>query len=83
MANAAGQGSWKRSDHEIAGVKVQVKRGGKGAPVLVLHNDFGMPDTSAFLDSLAASHDVIVPTHPGWGKDSTVALNGWRRRSRR
>lgn len=68
MAKAAGQVSWKRSEHEIAGVKVQVKRGGKGAPILVLHNDFGMPDKSPFLDALAASYDVIVPTHPGWGQ---------------
>ena len=67
MAKAAGPVSWTQTEHEIAGVKVQVKRGGKGSPVLVLHHDFGMPDSSPFLDGLAAKHDVIVPTHPGWG----------------
>ncbi len=67
MAKAAGQIAWKQSGHEIAGVKLQVRRAGKGAPVLVLHHDFGMPEKSPFLDALAAKYDVIVPTHPGWG----------------
>jgi pimeloyl-ACP methyl ester carboxylesterase len=68
MPITAGQVAWKQSEHEIAGVKLQVRRAGKGPPVLVLHHDFGMPETSAFLDALAAKHDVIVPTHPGWGQ---------------
>lgn len=57
------------TQHEIAGIKLQVRRGGKAgaSPVLVLHHDFGMPAASPFLDGLAAHHDVIVPTHPGWG----------------
>ena len=67
MAKAVGQISWKHSEHEIAGVTLQVRRAGKGAPILVLHHDFGMPAKSPFLDAIAAKYDVIVPTHPGWG----------------
>ena len=67
MAKSAAQVAWNHTDHEIAGVKVHVQRAGKGPPVLVLHHDFGFPTTPAFLDGLAAKHDVIVPTHPGWG----------------
>ena len=66
MAKSTERVSWTRSEHEVAGVKVQVKRAGKGAPLLVLHHDFGMPENSPFLDGLAARYDVIVPTHPGW-----------------
>ena len=58
---------WSQSTPAIAGIAAQVKRAGKGNPVMVLHHDFGMPDNSAFLDGLAVMHDVIVPTHPGWG----------------
>lgn len=67
MTKSAEQISWKQNEHEIAGVKVQVRRAGKGQPLLVLHHDFGMPEKSPFLDGLAATYDVIVPTHPGWG----------------
>ena len=68
MAKAADKVTWTHREHDIAGVQVQVRRAGEGAPVLVLHHDFGMPATSAFLDALAAKYDVIVPNHPGWGQ---------------
>jgi pimeloyl-ACP methyl ester carboxylesterase len=68
MAKVADKVTWDLTEHEIAGVKIQVRRAGKGAPVLVLHHDFGMPARSAFLDALAASHHVMVPNHPGWGQ---------------
>ena len=68
MATTVAKISWTETEHEIAGIKVQLKRAGKGAPVLVLHHDFGMPQQSPFLDALAAKYDVIVPNHPGWGQ---------------
>jgi pimeloyl-ACP methyl ester carboxylesterase len=66
-AKAVGTVNWTELEHEVAGTRLQVRRAGKGAPLVVLHHDFGMPAKSAFLDGLAAKYDVIVPNHPGWG----------------
>jgi pimeloyl-ACP methyl ester carboxylesterase len=60
--------TWTDSTQEIAGTKMHVSRAGAGKPVLVLHHDIGTLDHLPFYDSLAATHDVIVPHHPGWGK---------------
>jgi pimeloyl-ACP methyl ester carboxylesterase len=58
---------WAENTIEIAGTKIHVTRGGKGAPALVLHRDTGTIERSSFHDELAKSADVIVPHHPGWG----------------
>jgi pimeloyl-ACP methyl ester carboxylesterase len=67
---------WAESTIEIAGTKIHVTRGGKGAPALVLHRDTGTIERSSFHDELAKSADVIVPHHPGWGHS---ARPGWLR----
>jgi pimeloyl-ACP methyl ester carboxylesterase len=45
----------------------------------VLHHDIGTLDTLAFYDALTASHDVIVPDYPGWGKSPRLE---WMRHPR-
>jgi pimeloyl-ACP methyl ester carboxylesterase len=60
--------AWTDSVKEIAGCKLHLSRGGKGAPVLVLHHDIGTVDRLPFYDALAAKFDVLVPHHAGWGK---------------
>ena len=64
----ASKPSWAERTIETAGVKLYLKRAGKGSPLVVLHHDFGTPDQAELYDQLAASHDVIVPHHAGWGK---------------
>ena len=61
---------WTERTIDAAGLKLHLARAGKGAPLVVLHHDFGTPDTTALYDELAASYDVIVPHHAGWGKSS-------------
>jgi pimeloyl-ACP methyl ester carboxylesterase len=60
----------KRSEQavEVAGINLHYTRGGKGSPLVVLHHDIGTLDTLALYDTLAKTHDVIVPHYPGWGK---------------
>ena len=58
---------WSSSVVSVACTDIHIRRGGKGAPVVVLHRDIGTPDNLAFFDKLAAYHDVIVPNHPGYG----------------
>jgi len=58
----------KESYETIAGCKVQMLRGGKGAPLLFLHGGGGAGVWLPFFKSLAEKFDVIVPEHPGFGR---------------
>lgn len=62
--------TWTERTIEAAGCKLHVARAGKGAPLVVLHHDFGTPDKTELYDELAQSYDVIVPHHAGWGKST-------------
>jgi len=59
---------WTDSKYRLDGTKLHLSRGGKGKPVLVLHHEIGTLDRLPFYDSLAASHDVLVPHHPGFNR---------------
>jgi pimeloyl-ACP methyl ester carboxylesterase len=61
---------WKEKTIDAAGIKLHVSRAGKGAPLVVLHHDFGTPDRLPIYDKLAETYDVIVPHHAGWGKST-------------
>jgi len=50
---------------------VSYLRGGSGAPLLFLHGAGGVARWTPWMETLAASYDVIVPDHPGWGRSST------------
>jgi pimeloyl-ACP methyl ester carboxylesterase len=55
----------------IAGCKVQVLRGGKGAPLLFLHGARGAGVWLPFFKALSEHFEVIVPEHPGFGRSDT------------
>ncbi len=50
----------------VAGIKTQVRRSGRGAPLLVIHGELGMPGWTESLSILSETHDVIVPSLPGY-----------------
>jgi pimeloyl-ACP methyl ester carboxylesterase len=52
----------------VNGARVALRRGGSGTPVLFLHGADGLPEWPAFLDTLARTHEVIVPDLPGFGQ---------------
>jgi pimeloyl-ACP methyl ester carboxylesterase len=56
-----------RQRAELDGCAVSYLRGGSGPPLLFLHGAFGVPGWAPWMDRLAASYDLIVPDHPGWG----------------
>ena len=56
---------------EADGCKVEVMRGGKGSPVVFLHGAGGAGMWFPFMDRIAADHEVIVPSHPGYDKSDT------------
>ncbi|NEB10310.1 alpha/beta hydrolase [Streptomyces coelicoflavus] len=45
---------------------LDVRVGGEGSPVLVLHGAPGPAALTALTEHLARSHCVAAPTHPGW-----------------
>jgi pimeloyl-ACP methyl ester carboxylesterase len=53
-----------------AGITVELRRGGSGPPLLVIHGELGVP---GWLDSfalLAEHYHVIVPSLPGYGRST-------------
>ena len=60
--------AWSESTVTVAGGKVHVAHGGRGAPLVLLHHDIGTPDQLDFYDRLAEHFEIILPHHPGWGK---------------
>jgi pimeloyl-ACP methyl ester carboxylesterase len=52
----------------IAGCKINVLRGGRGAPLLFLHGARGAGVWLPFFKALSEHFEVIVPEHPGFGR---------------
>jgi pimeloyl-ACP methyl ester carboxylesterase len=52
---------------EIDRCRINLRRGGSGAPLLYLHGAGGAPAVMPFMETLAARFDVLVPEHPGFG----------------
>ena len=52
---------------DVRGRKLNVRRVGKGAPLLFLHGAQGLAAHEPGLDELAQHFEVIAPEHPGFG----------------
>jgi pimeloyl-ACP methyl ester carboxylesterase len=59
--------SFRQSFVEIEGCKINLRRGGAGAPLVFLHGASGAPAIQPFMEKLAQRFDVLVPEHPGFG----------------
>jgi pimeloyl-ACP methyl ester carboxylesterase len=55
---------------DAAGLSVELRRGGKGPPLLVIHGEFGVPGWLDSFARLAEHYDVIVPSLPGYGRST-------------
>jgi pimeloyl-ACP methyl ester carboxylesterase len=53
---------------EIAGLRLEVVRQGKGPRILFLHPHLGLYGAAAFIDALSGHAEVLAPSHPGFGK---------------
>ena len=51
---------------EIGGGRTHMYKGGSGAPILYLHSAGANPGWADYIDGLARSHTVYVPSHPGY-----------------
>jgi pimeloyl-ACP methyl ester carboxylesterase len=55
---------------EAAGVRIQLRREGRGAPLLVLHGELGVPGWLRAYALLAEHFTVHVPSLPGFGQST-------------
>ena len=55
---------------EAAGITVELRRAGRGKPLLVLHGELGVPGWLDSFARLAEHYDVIVPSLPGYGQST-------------
>ena len=62
--------AWESETVHVAGIALHLTRGGRGAPLLVLHHDVGSPEHLAFYDALAQHFTVLRPAHPGYDRSS-------------
>lgn len=60
--------SWTEEFVEVAGVKTQVLKGGRGSPLLVLHGARGNPGWMPYHEELSKHYTVYAPSHPGYDK---------------
>src|SRR5258705_9180027 len=57
---------WTTEDVKMSGATVRLRKGGTGAPLLLLHHDMGSLDRLPFYDALAKRFTVYLPSHPGY-----------------
>jgi pimeloyl-ACP methyl ester carboxylesterase len=55
----------------VNGTNIEVLRGGAGAPMLFLHGAGGASEWAPYMDRLAERFDLVVPSHPGYGRSDT------------
>ena len=65
--------SGKEHFETVAGCKIRLLRGGKGAPLLYLHGARGGGVWLPFMEKLSANFEVFAPEHPGFGGSETPA----------
>ena len=58
---------WQQKTITAAGAELSYLKGGKGKPLLVLHEELGNPGWLAWQRKLAEDRKLIVPLHPGFG----------------
>ena len=60
--------NFEQSFVQVHGCKVNLRRGGRGEPLLFLHGASGAPVILPFMEQLAERFQVLVPEHPGYGQ---------------
>jgi pimeloyl-ACP methyl ester carboxylesterase len=66
----APEGAFTETFVEAAGLRIQLRRGGTGAPLLILHSELGVPGWLRAYEQLARHFTVYVPSLPGFGQSA-------------
>ncbi|PKB66714.1 MAG: hypothetical protein BZY81_06530 [SAR202 cluster bacterium Io17-Chloro-G4] len=65
--------TWNEEIISVAGVDLQMVKGGSGEPLLILHDEIGHHNWLNYHQALSENYTVHIPSHPGFGK--TPALD--------
>lgn len=57
----------------VAGCEIELLKGGSGPAMVFLHGAGGAHAWAPYMDKLAETHTLYVPSHPGWGRSDTPA----------
>ena len=63
---------WTEEITHIAGTDLAIVKGGKGKPLLVLHEELGHPGWMSYHEELAKDRTLIIPIQPGYGKSPRI-----------
>jgi pimeloyl-ACP methyl ester carboxylesterase len=63
---------WTEEITHIAGTNLAIVKGGKGKPLLLLHEELGHPGWMSYHEALAKERTLIIPIQPGYGKSPRV-----------
>jgi pimeloyl-ACP methyl ester carboxylesterase len=55
---------------QVAGIRIQVLKGGAGEPLLLLHEAGGNPGWLSYHQALSQQYTVYAPSHPGYDRSS-------------
>ena len=58
---------WRQETVHADGCDLIVIKGGKGRPLLVLHEEMGHPGWLKWHEEFAKERELIIPLHPGFG----------------
>ena len=64
--------TWTEESVEVAGISLQLVKGGTGEPLLILHDEMGHPGWLRYHQALAQNHTLYIPSHPGYGKSERL-----------
>ena len=64
------RGTFTEEVVEAAGIQVQLRKGGRGDPLLVLPSELGVPGWLSVHHELAGHFTVYVPSLPGFGQSA-------------
>jgi len=68
--NMAAEDTFTETFVEAAGVRIQLRRGGAGPSLLILHGELGVPGWLRAYAELARHFTVYVPSLPGFGQSA-------------
>ncbi|HLK86172.1 MAG TPA: alpha/beta hydrolase [Candidatus Binataceae bacterium] len=55
-----------------AGAEIRVIRGGRGKPLLILHDELGYPGWLSWSERMAERRELIMPLQPGFGRSAGI-----------
>ncbi len=66
--------TWNEETINVAGVDLQIVKGGSGEPLLILHDEMGHMNWLNYHQTLSDNYTLHIPSHPGFGK---TAVQEW------